>query len=74
VILELATVVGLAQQCAPSVAVETLVSVVHTESHFNPYAIGVNAKGVRAANPSDRVSAAADNFKQLLQYSDRCES
>jgi type IV secretion system protein VirB1 len=59
VILELATVVGLAQQCAPSVAVETLVSVVHTESHFNPYAIGVNAKGVAAPNPSDRVSAAA---------------
>lgn len=58
-ILELATVVGLAQQCAPSVAVETLVSVVHTESHFNPYAIGVNAKGVAAPNPSDQVSAAA---------------
>ncbi|WP_340266495.1 lytic transglycosylase domain-containing protein [Sphingobium mellinum] len=58
-ILELATVVGLAQQCAPSVAVETLVSVVHTESHFNPYAIGVNAKGVRALNPSDRTSAVA---------------
>lgn len=57
-ILELATVVGLAQQCAPSVAVETLVSVVHTESHFNPYAIGVNAKGVAAPNPGDRVSAA----------------
>jgi len=59
VILELATVVGLAQQCAPSVAVETLVSVVHTESHFNPYAIGVNAKGVAAPKPSDRASAAA---------------
>ncbi|ANI80391.1 lytic transglycosylase domain-containing protein [Sphingobium sp. EP60837] len=58
-ILELVTVVGLAQQCAPSVAVETLVSVVHTESHFNPYAIGVNAKGVAAPNPGDRVSAAA---------------
>lgn len=43
-ILELATVVGLAQQCAPSVAVETMVSVVHAESHFNPYAIGVNAR------------------------------
>jgi len=59
VILELATVVGLAQQCAPSVAVETLVSVVHTESHFDPYAIGVNAKGVPAPNPIDRASAAA---------------
>jgi type IV secretion system protein VirB1 len=59
VILELATVVGLAQQCAPSVAVETLVSVIHAESHFNPYAIGVNAKGVPAPNPSDRASAVA---------------
>ncbi|MEO9132728.1 MAG: lytic transglycosylase domain-containing protein [Sphingomonas sp.] len=58
-ILELATVVGLAQQCAPSVAAETLVSVVHTESHFNPYAIGVNAKGVPAPHPSDRASATA---------------
>lgn len=58
-ILELATVVGLAQQCAPSVAVETLVSVVHAESHFNPYAIGVNAKGVPAPNPSDRAAAVA---------------
>jgi type IV secretion system protein VirB1 len=57
-ILEIATVVALARQCAPSVAVETLVSVVHTESHFNPYAIGVNAKGVPAPNPSDRASAA----------------
>jgi type IV secretion system protein VirB1 len=63
VILELATVVGLAQQCAPSVAVETLVSVVHAESHFNPYAIGVNAKGCvrpipaigrRLSQPRDR--------------------
>lgn len=58
-ILEIATVVALARQCAPSVAVETLVSVVHTESHFNPYAIGVNAKGVRSPHPVDSTSAAA---------------
>ncbi len=58
-ILELATVVGLAQQCAPSVAVETLVSVVHTESRFNPYAIGVNAKGVAKPDPLDKASAIA---------------
>ena len=58
-ILEIATVVALARQCAPSVAVETLVSVVHTESRFNPYAIGVNAKGVKAPHPVDRLSATA---------------
>lgn len=57
-ILEIATVVALARQCAPSVAVETLVSVVHTESRFNPYAIGINAKGVAAPDPADRASAA----------------
>jgi len=60
VILELATVVGLAQRCAPSVAVETMVSVVHAESHFNPYAIGVNAKGVPAPDPGDRAAAVRD--------------
>lgn len=56
-VLEIATVVALAHQCAPSVAVETLVSVVHTESRFNPYAIGINAKGVAAPDPADRASA-----------------
>lgn len=58
-ILDIATVVALAHQCAPSVAAETLVSVVHTESHFNPYAIGINAKGVAAPDPVNRASAAA---------------
>jgi len=57
VILELATVVALARQCGPSVAVETLVSVVHTESRFDPYAIGVNAKGVAKPEPADRATA-----------------
>jgi type IV secretion system protein VirB1 len=58
-ILEIATVIGLAQQCAPSVAIETLVSLVHTESRFNPYAIGINAKGVAPPKVSDRAAAAA---------------
>lgn len=57
--LELAAVVALARQCAPTVAAETLVSVVYTESHFDPYAIGVNAKGVAAPKVSDRASAIA---------------
>ncbi|KZC75968.1 conjugal transfer protein [Sphingobium yanoikuyae] len=58
-ILEIATVVALAHQCAPSVAAETLVSIVHTESRFNPYAIGVNAKGVRSQDPADQAAAVA---------------
>jgi type IV secretion system protein VirB1 len=58
-ILDIATVVALAHQCAPSVAPETLVSVVYTESHFNPYAMGINAKGVSTPAAADRVSAAA---------------
>lgn len=58
-ILQIATVVALSQQCAPSVAAKTLVSVVHAESRFNPYAIGVNAKGVRAPDPVDRATAIA---------------
>ena len=57
--LELAAVVALARQCAPTVAAETLVSLVYTESHFDPYAIGVNAKGVAAPKVSDRASAIA---------------
>jgi type IV secretion system protein VirB1 len=59
VFLKLSTAVALAHQCAPSVAVETLVSVVYAESRFNPYAIGVNAKGVRAPDPVDRATAIA---------------
>lgn len=56
-ILEIATVVSLAQQCAPSVATETLISIVHTESRFNPYAIGVNSKGASAPSPMDKATA-----------------
>lgn len=57
-ILQLASVVALAQQCAPSVAPETLVSVVHTESKFDTLAIGVNARGVRAEVPATPAAAA----------------
>lgn len=59
VFLKLALVLELASQCASMVAAETIVSLVHAESRFNPYAIGVNAKGVAAPKVSDRVSAAA---------------
>ena len=57
-ILQLASVVALAQQCAPSVAPETLVSVVHAESRFDTLAIGVNARGVRAQVPDSPAKAA----------------
>lgn len=40
--LSLAAAVALAVQCAPTVAPETLLSVVQVESRFEPLAIGVN--------------------------------
>jgi type IV secretion system protein VirB1 len=40
--LTLAAALALAAQCAPSVAPETLLSVVQVESRFEPLAIGVN--------------------------------
>ena len=40
--LSLPAALALAAQCAPSVAPETLLSVAHTESKFDPLAIGVN--------------------------------
>jgi type IV secretion system protein VirB1 len=57
--LTLAAVLALAQQCAPSVAPETLVSLVHTESRFDPLAIGVNARGVANPHSIDKASAVA---------------
>lgn len=49
--LSIAATLALAAQCAPNVAPETLLSVVHVESRFNPLAIGVNG------GPRVRVSA-----------------
>ena len=40
--LDLVLILSLAAQCAPSVAPETLAAIAHTESRFNPLAIGVN--------------------------------
>lgn len=47
-VLELAAVLTLAQRCAPTVAPETMLSVVQVESRFNPLAINVNG----AADPA----------------------
>ncbi|KFA29347.1 lytic transglycosylase, partial [Xanthomonas vasicola pv. vasculorum NCPPB 1326] len=35
----------LAQQCAPTVAPQTMAALVQVESGFNPYAIGVGGGG-----------------------------
>lgn len=56
-ILELASVIALASRCAPSVAPETLISLVHTESRFNTLAIGVNARGFARPDPKSVVDA-----------------
>lgn len=47
-VLELAAVLALAQRCAPSVAPETMLTIVQVESHYNPLAINVNG----AADPA----------------------
>ena len=46
-VLEFAAVLALAQRCAPSVAPETMLSIVQVESRFDPMAINVNG----AADP-----------------------
>ncbi|WP_436017612.1 lytic transglycosylase domain-containing protein [Phenylobacterium sp. LjRoot219] len=53
----------LAQDCAPAVAPETLLSVAKVESRFDPLAIGVNGRSPRSIRPSsksDTVRQAAD--------------
>lgn len=56
-VLEFGVVLALAQQCAPSVAPETLLSVVRTESAFNPNAIGVNTGRRLRRQPYTRAEA-----------------
>lgn len=56
-LLELSAVMALAQQCAPQVAPETMAAVAHTESRFNPYAIGVNRSAGLTRQPRTREEA-----------------
>ncbi|MDE2562805.1 MAG: lytic transglycosylase domain-containing protein [Sphingomonadales bacterium] len=57
--LTLATVMALAQQCAPGIALEAIVPQVHVESHFDALAIGVNnGPQVRARSKSEAVALA----------------
>jgi len=57
-ILDLAAAYALAQICAPGVAAETLLSVVHTESAFDTLAIGVNRGPSALARPRTPQEAA----------------
>jgi type IV secretion system protein VirB1 len=51
---------SVAAQCAPGVHIKTLSSIVRHESRTNPYAIGVNAKGVRLPRqPANKEEAIA---------------
>lgn len=62
-ILSLDQMQALAARCAPTVAVETLLSVAKVESGFNPLAIGVNGQPaitVRAANRREAVEEASE--------------
>lgn len=54
--LDLALVLTLSAQCAPGVSAQTLAAIAHTESRFNPLAIGVN-RGAAVPQPKTRAEA-----------------
>lgn len=56
-LMELSAVLALAERCAPNVAPETLVSVVRTESGFNPLAINVNKGAAPVRQPRTKAEA-----------------
>lgn len=58
-LLSLAAALALAQRCAPDVAPETLLSVAHAESGFDPLSIGVNGPKPQALHPATPAAAAA---------------
>lgn len=60
--------VAVAQQCAPSVAVETMAAVVTHESRRNPFAIGVNG-GTRISRQPTNKTEAVETAKALLKLS-----
>lgn len=53
-----AAILGLASQCAPNVAPQTVAAIVHTESGGNPYALNVNG-GRQPARQLNAANAAA---------------
>lgn len=50
--------IALVQQCAPTVAPETMAAIVNVESSYNPYAIGV-VKGALKRQPRNKQEAVA---------------
>ena len=58
----------LAQQCAPTIAVETIAAVVSHESKLNPFAIGVNG-GTRISRQPVNKAEAVGTAKELLKLS-----
>ena len=58
-LLSLAAALTLAQRCAPDVAPETLLSVAHAESGFDPLSIGVNGPKPEALHPTTPAAATA---------------
>jgi type IV secretion system protein VirB1 len=55
--LPAAVVMGLAAQCAPNVAPETIAAIVRTESRGNELAVGVNGLGRSIAQPTSVAQA-----------------
>lgn len=64
-IFTIAAAADLARQCAPGVAVETMLSVIHTESRFNSLAIGVNRGGRAAPKPRTQAEAIATAYSLI---------
>lgn len=62
--ISLPAALALAAQCAPSVAPETLLSVAHTESRFDPLAIGVN--GGKNPPPMGTATDAAQTARRYI--------
>ena len=60
-----AIVLALASQCAPSVAPETLLSVVRVESGFDPLVIGVNRPAPNRIHPTSLPEAVATATKLI---------
>lgn len=55
----------LAQQCAPTVAIETIAAVVSHESRTNPFAIGINGK-TRISRQPENQQEAVETAKKLI--------
>lgn len=59
-----AAILGLASQCAPNVAAQTVAAIVQTESQGNPLALNVN--GPRQPRPQSTASGAAATARQYI--------